>query len=42
MNLGIRTYTPYVTLMGMPVLEYLRYEQTYVEELEKAEEEKKP
>lgn len=40
MNVGIRTYTPYVTLMEMPILHYLRYEQTLAAEIEKAEEER--
>lgn len=38
MNVGIRTYTPYVTLMAMPILEYIRYEQTLVRQLERQQE----
>lgn len=40
MNLGIRTYTPYVILMDMPVLSYLRYERAFVRQAERAEEER--
>ena len=40
MNVGIRTYTPYALLMEMPIMRYLRYEQTLAQEIEKAEEAK--
>lgn len=40
MNLGVRTYTPFVTLMDMPVLLYMRYERAFVQQLERMEEEK--
>ena len=36
MNVGIYTYTPYVILLDMPIMEYLRYEQMVTEKIEKA------
>lgn len=36
MNLGMRTYTPFVTLLDMPILEYMRYERLVIDQIEKA------
>lgn len=40
MNVGLRTYTPYVTLMGMEIMEYMRYETTLVRELQRIADER--
>lgn len=37
MNVGIRTHTPFVVLLDMPILQYMRYERLLVESIEKAE-----
>lgn len=40
MNVGIRTFTPYVMLLDMPVLQYMRYERALVRQIQRQEEEK--
>lgn len=37
MNLGIHTHTPFVTLLDMPIMQYMRYEELLVKQIEKAE-----
>lgn len=37
MHVGIRTHTPFVTLLDMPIMAYMRYERLLVQSIEKAE-----
>lgn len=37
MNMGIHTHTPFVVLLDMPIMQYMRYEQLLVDQLAKTE-----